>query len=207
MFPLSFPQVPPQRTPVAGARIVSRGCPSRTSAADDLQHAGRRECCLGRLGALVLLRAGEPGAIETLCLVLEREHPEADGLPGVESDTGESVGRGRGDEFEVGGSATDDDAEGDHGIRPVLESGLADDRKLEGARSGVLDDRRAGGLEHAAGAGEEARDAREAFITGAGALVMPVVGIDGSPIGDGKPGPVARRLRALYIENAQASII
>ncbi len=53
---------------------------------------------------------------------------------------------------------------------------------------------------------EEARTAREAFITGAGALVMPVVGIDGAPIGDGKPGPVARRLRALYIENAQASI-
>ena len=54
---------------------------------------------------------------------------------------------------------------------------------------------------------EEARTAREAFITGAGALIMPVVGIDGAPIGDGKPGPVARRLRALYIENAQASII
>jgi D-alanine transaminase len=53
---------------------------------------------------------------------------------------------------------------------------------------------------------EEARTAREAFITGAGALVMPVVGIDGAPIGDGQPGPVARRLRALYIENAQASI-
>ncbi len=53
---------------------------------------------------------------------------------------------------------------------------------------------------------EEAREAREAFITGAGALVMPVVGIDGALIGDGKPGPVARRLRALYIENAQASI-
>ena len=54
---------------------------------------------------------------------------------------------------------------------------------------------------------EEARTAREAFITGAGALIMPVVGIDGVPIGDGKPGPVAQRLRALYIENAQASII
>ena len=54
---------------------------------------------------------------------------------------------------------------------------------------------------------EEARNAREAFITGAGALIMPVVGIDGVPIGDGKPGPVARRLRALYIENAQASNI
>ena len=53
---------------------------------------------------------------------------------------------------------------------------------------------------------DEAREAREAFITGAGALVMPVVGIDGAAIGDGKPGPVARRLRALYIENAQASI-
>lgn len=53
---------------------------------------------------------------------------------------------------------------------------------------------------------EEARNAREAFITGAGALVMPVVAIDGAPIGTGKPGPVAQRLRALYIEIAQASI-
>jgi D-alanine transaminase len=52
---------------------------------------------------------------------------------------------------------------------------------------------------------EEARNAREAFITGAGALVLPVVAIDGAPIGTGKPGPVAQRLRALYIENAQAS--
>lgn len=54
---------------------------------------------------------------------------------------------------------------------------------------------------------EEARNAREAFITGAGALIMPVVAINGSPIGSGKPGPVAQRLRALYIENAQASNI
>ena len=54
---------------------------------------------------------------------------------------------------------------------------------------------------------EEARNAREAFITGAGALILPVVAIDGAPIGTGKPGPVAQRLRALYIENAQASNI
>lgn len=54
---------------------------------------------------------------------------------------------------------------------------------------------------------EEARNAREAFITGAGALILPVVAIDGVPIGTGKPGPVAQRLRALYIENAQASNI
>jgi D-alanine transaminase len=52
---------------------------------------------------------------------------------------------------------------------------------------------------------EEAANAREAFITGAGALIMPVVAIDGAAIGDGKPGPVAQRLRALYIETAQAS--
>ena len=52
----------------------------------------------------------------------------------------------------------------------------------------------------------EARAAREAFITGAGALVMPVVSIDGAPIGGGAPGPVATRLRALYIEAAQASV-
>lgn len=53
---------------------------------------------------------------------------------------------------------------------------------------------------------EEARNAREAFITGAGTLVMPVVTIDGAKIGGGSPGPVATRLRALYIEAAQASV-
>jgi D-alanine transaminase len=49
---------------------------------------------------------------------------------------------------------------------------------------------------------EEARQAREAFITGAGSLVTPVVSIDGAPIGDGKPGPVAKRLRASYLIEA-----
>ena len=50
---------------------------------------------------------------------------------------------------------------------------------------------------------DEAKKAREAFITGAGTLVMPVVRIDGAPIGDGKPGPVAGRLRALYVKHAR----
>ena len=45
----------------------------------------------------------------------------------------------------------------------------------------------------------EAKAAREAFITGAGALVMPVVAIDGQPIGNGHPGPVAEALRVAYI--------
>ena len=48
----------------------------------------------------------------------------------------------------------------------------------------------------------EAQDAQEAFITSAGAFVTPVVEIDDKPIGTGKPGPIARRLRALYLEEA-----
>ncbi len=54
---------------------------------------------------------------------------------------------------------------------------------------------------------EEALSAKEAFITGAGALVMPVVAIDGAPVGDGRVGPVAMRLRSLYIERAKATAI
>lgn len=51
---------------------------------------------------------------------------------------------------------------------------------------------------------EQARSAREAFITSASAFVMPVVEIDGSTLGDGKPGPVTRELRRIYIETARA---
>jgi D-alanine transaminase len=49
---------------------------------------------------------------------------------------------------------------------------------------------------------EEARQAREAFLTGAGALVMPIVSIDGQPVANGHPGEVARTLRAAYIRRA-----
>ena len=42
---------------------------------------------------------------------------------------------------------------------------------------------------------EEAYAAREAFVTSATQLVMPVVRVDGHVIGDGKPGPVATALR------------
>ncbi|MGH3263067.1 MAG: D-amino-acid transaminase, partial [Trebonia sp.] len=49
---------------------------------------------------------------------------------------------------------------------------------------------------------EEAKQAREAFITGAGSLVTPVVSIDGAPVGDGQPGPVATGLRASYLSEA-----
>ena len=53
----------------------------------------------------------------------------------------------------------------------------------------------------------DALAAREAFITGAGTLVLPVIAVDGKSIGDGRPGPVATRLRRLYIEQARASAI
>ena len=51
---------------------------------------------------------------------------------------------------------------------------------------------------------EEAHAAAEAFITSASSFVMPVVSIDGRPVGSGKPGPLVRKLRALYIEAATA---
>jgi D-alanine transaminase len=49
----------------------------------------------------------------------------------------------------------------------------------------------------------EALAAREAFMTAASAFVLPVVEIDGVPIGDGRPGPIARAFRKLYIEEAR----
>lgn len=53
----------------------------------------------------------------------------------------------------------------------------------------------------------EALSAREAFMTAASAFVLPIVAIDGVPIGDGRPGPVANRFRALYIEEARNSSV
>ena len=50
----------------------------------------------------------------------------------------------------------------------------------------------------------EARGAREAILTSASNFVLPVVTIDGALVGDGKPGPIAQRLRELYIEAARA---
>ncbi|MGZ3346926.1 MAG: D-amino-acid transaminase [Caulobacteraceae bacterium] len=54
---------------------------------------------------------------------------------------------------------------------------------------------------------EEAKAAREAFLTGAGALVMPIVAIDGQPVANGHPGEVARTLRAAYIRRAAETAV
>jgi D-alanine transaminase len=47
---------------------------------------------------------------------------------------------------------------------------------------------------------KEALDANEAFITSASGGVIPVVKIDGKPIGAGRPGPISARIHALYRE-------
>ena len=52
---------------------------------------------------------------------------------------------------------------------------------------------------------EEAKGAKEAFLTAASAFITPIVRIDGSPVGDGTPGPVTLKMRALYLENARAT--
>lgn len=46
----------------------------------------------------------------------------------------------------------------------------------------------------------EAYAAKEAFLTSASNLVLPVVSIDGRPIGSGAPGATGRLLRRLYID-------
>jgi D-alanine transaminase len=51
---------------------------------------------------------------------------------------------------------------------------------------------------------EEAYGAREAFITSASQIVLPVVRVDGRTIGNGKPGPVATALRRAYHLYAEA---
>jgi D-alanine transaminase len=50
---------------------------------------------------------------------------------------------------------------------------------------------------------EEAFQAREAFVTAASQIVMPVVRIDSRSIGDGSPGPVARKLRGVFHSHAE----
>ena len=54
---------------------------------------------------------------------------------------------------------------------------------------------------------KEAKAADEAFCTAASAFVTPVVEIDGAAIGGGVPGPIATRLREIYIEESRKMAI
>ena len=45
---------------------------------------------------------------------------------------------------------------------------------------------------------DEAYKAREAFVTSSGGGIVPVVKIDGKTIGEGRPGPMVKKVQALY---------
>lgn len=51
----------------------------------------------------------------------------------------------------------------------------------------------------------QAYAAREAFVTAASQIVLPVIKIDGRPVGDGKPGPIATALRLDFHRYAEFS--
>lgn len=76
-------------------------------------------------------------------------------------------------------------------------------------RASIIDLARGAGMtvEERAFSVEEAKTAAEAFITSATNFATSVVKIDDVTIGDGKPGPVARKLRALYTDSRLASAI
>ena len=54
---------------------------------------------------------------------------------------------------------------------------------------------------------DEAKEADEAFTTSASAFVMPVIEIDGVSLGDGTPGPIAKRLREIYLDESRKAAI
>jgi D-alanine transaminase len=85
------------------------------------------------------------------------------------------------------------DDEALHGITQVALKELA-------AREGVA-------IEIRRFTADEAKQAVEAMNSAASAFIMPVVRIDDVPIGDGKPGPITRKLREIYIEFARETAI
>ena len=72
-------------------------------------------------------------------------------------------------------------------------------------RSVVVDVLKTQGLafEERAFSVEEAYAAREAFVTSASQIVLPVVSIDGRPVGNGAPGLIASALRRDYHRHAE----
>lgn len=75
-----------------------------------------------------------------------------------------------------------------HGITRKAVLRLADEKGLE--------------IEERPFSVAEAYKAREAFVTAAGIFVLPVIAIDSHELGNGRPGPVATKLRQLYIDMA-----
>jgi D-alanine transaminase len=81
----------------------------------------------------------------------------------------------------------------------------ADQAILSGVARATLFDVAAGEgarVEERAFSREEALGAREAFFSSATTIAMPVIAIDGEPIGDGQPGPLTLALRRRFHEVA-----
>ncbi len=53
---------------------------------------------------------------------------------------------------------------------------------------------------------EEAHAAQEAFVTAATLGATPVIAIDGKPVGNGRPGPITRRVQALYQQESFSQV-
>ncbi|WP_213270711.1 aminotransferase class IV [Hyphomonas sp.] len=85
-------------------------------------------------------------------------------------------------------------------LSPAILSGIT--------RAGVMKLREAGGftITERAFTPEEAVNAAEVFTSSAGAMVAPVVTLDGRPVGEGRPGPVTRRVQRLYYEAMGADV-
>lgn len=75
-------------------------------------------------------------------------------------------------------------------------------------RAGVMKLRETGGftISERAFTPEEAVNAAEVFTSSAGAMVAPVVRLEGRPVGDGRPGPVTRKIQKLYYEAMGADV-
>lgn len=95
----------------------------------------------------------------------------------------------------------------------ITEAGILVTRPLSNeilhgiTRAAVLDYAAESGMpiEQRAFSLDEAKAAREAFITSATAFVTPVVEIDGVAVGTGQPGPSTQRLRELYILRSRST--
>ncbi|KCZ55950.1 hypothetical protein HY29_10110 [Hyphomonas beringensis] len=75
-------------------------------------------------------------------------------------------------------------------------------------RSGVLRliDKTGLEIEERAFTPDEALNATEAFTTSAGAMIAPVIMMEGQPVGAGKPGPVTRKVQKAYYEAIGADV-
>jgi len=88
-----------------------------------------------------------------------------------------------------------------HPLDNNILHGITQSAVLELARQGVVE------VETRSFTAEEAKDAAEAMVTAASAFVLPVTRIDGVQLGDGRCGPITRKLRETYIEFARNSAI